>query len=123
METFLKLLTRGLLLRCPVCGKGHLFRAPFKMNEKCPHCGFVFEREVGYFSSSMAINLVISELLIAAFVIPLSLMVPLWQLFLWGAPVPILLPLLFFHHSRSLWMSMDHFLNPPQHSDWTPKNI
>jgi uncharacterized protein (DUF983 family) len=122
MGTFLKLFTRGLLLRCPVCGEGRLFRSPYKMNEKCPHCGFVFEREVGYFSSSMAINLVISELLIAAFTVPLALMMPLWQLFLWGAPVAILLPFIFYHHSRSLWMSMDHFLNPPQRSDWSPKN-
>lgn len=108
------LLMRGLLLRCTICGKGRLYRTFFKMYEKCPHCGFVFEREEGYFSSAMAINLVISELLIAAFTVPLAanITIPITQLLLWGAPAPFLLPVLFYHHSKSLWMSMDHWLNP-----------
>jgi hypothetical protein len=68
----------------------------------------------GYFSSAMAINLVISELLMTAFVIPLAAnqAIPILTILLWGAPLPILLPLLFFRHSRSLWMAMDHYLHP-----------
>jgi len=89
-----------------------LFRSPFRMYERCPHCGFVYEREEGYFSSAMAINLIISELLIAAFTVPLAATIPLTQLLIWGAPAPFLLPILFYHHSRGLWMSMDHLLNP-----------
>src|SRR6266567_1007324 len=95
---------RALLLRCPVCGQGKLFRAPFKMNEHCSNCGLIFEREVGYFSSSMASNLVVSELLIAAFVVPLAAnpAFPLTQLFIWGSPAPILLPIIFYPTFRSL---------------------
>jgi uncharacterized protein (DUF983 family) len=86
------------------------------MNKKCPNCGFVFEREEGYFTSSMAINLVISEVLVAAFVVPMSanLSIPLYVTFAIGAPLPFLLPLLFYHHSRSLFMSVDHYFNPVQ---------
>ena len=114
MGRFSELLLRGLLLRCPVCGQGKLFQRPFKMNERCPHCGLLFEREEGYYTSSMAINLVISEFLIAAFTVPLAAnpAIPLNLLFLWGAPFTVILPLLFFHHSRGLWLSMDHYLNP-----------
>src|SRR6266480_2824733 len=72
MSRFLTFLKRGLLLRCPVCGKGHIFHRPFRMYENCPVCNFRFEREEGYFSSSMAINLVISELIITAVVVPLA---------------------------------------------------
>jgi uncharacterized protein (DUF983 family) len=109
--TFLK---RGLLLRCPVCGQGHLFSGVFKMYEYCPVCDFHFEREEGYFSSAMAINLIISELAITAFAIPLAAnqAIPILTILLWGAPLPILLPLLLFRHSRSLWMAMDHYLHP-----------
>lgn len=116
MGRFFELLLRGLWLRCPVCGQGKLFQRPFKMNEHCPHCGFRFEREEGYYTSSMAINLVISEFLIAAFTVPLAAnpAVPLNLLFLWGAPSAVILPLLFFHHSRGLWLSMDHYLNPAE---------
>ena len=116
MTTFFQQLMRGLLLRCPVCGQGKLFNRPFKMHEKCPQCNFVYEREEGYFTSSMAVNLVISELLIAAFIVPLAAdtRIPLTPLLIFGAPFPILLPLIFFHHSRGIWMSMDHLLNPVQ---------
>ena len=109
--TFLK---RGLLLRCPVCGQGHLFKGVFKMNEYCPVCDFRFEREEGYFSSAMAINLIISELVITAFAIPLAAnqAIPILTILLWGAPLAILLPFLLFRHSRSLWMAMDHYLHP-----------
>ena len=33
------------------------------------------------------------------------------QLALW-VPFAIIFPLLFFHHSRSLWLVLDHFFNP-----------
>ena len=88
------LLMRGLLLRCPVCGQGRLFSSWFKMNRQCPVCGLTFEREEGYFSSAMAINLVISELIIAAVAIPLAanMSIPLITVLLIGLPLPFLLP-------------------------------
>jgi uncharacterized protein (DUF983 family) len=114
MTSFLELLLRGILLRCPVCGQGKLFRRPFKMYERCPVCGLVYEREVGYFTAPMAINLIFSELLIAIVTVPLAANpnISLTQLFLWGAPLPFLLPLLFYHHSRGLWMCIDYYFHP-----------
>ena len=114
MPGFLTFLKRGLLLRCPVCGHGRLFCGIFKMYENCPVCHFHYEREEGYFSSAMAINLIISELLVTAFAIPLAAnqAIPIVSILVWGAPLPILLPLLLFRHSRSIWMAMDHYLHP-----------
>ncbi len=89
------------------------------MYEQCPVCHFTYEREEGYFSSAMAINLVVSELIVAAAVVPFSIAagmnpsIPFVPLLLLGSPLPVILPLLFFRHSRGLWMSMDHYLNPP----------
>ena len=34
------------------------------------------------------------------------------QLWLW-VPFAVIFPLIFFHHSRSLWLALDHFFNPP----------
>ena len=115
------LLGRGLRLRCPVCGKGKLFKRFFTMYEKCPICNFTFEREEGYFTGAMAINLVISELLVTAAVLPFSVMaglnpsIPFYPILLAGLPLPIVLPLIFFRHSRALWMSTDHWWNPPNY--------
>ncbi len=114
MNTFTTLLARGLLLRCPVCGRGKLFSGLLKMNQQCPYCHFTFEREEGYFTSSMAINLVVSELLVTAFALPLAAnqSVPIVPVLLIGAPLALLLPVLFFPHSRSLWLAIDHYLHP-----------
>lgn len=119
MERGWILLKRGLLLRCPVCGKGKLFRSLFSMYDRCPVCHFVYEREEGYFSSAMAINLIITELLVAAIVIPLGVVAgttpnfPVIPVLIMGGLLAVLLPLLFYRHSRGLWMSFDHWLNPP----------
>ncbi len=111
---FLTMLERGFLLHCPVCGQGKLFRGFFKMNERCPICGLVYEREVGYFSSAMAINLIVSELLITAIVLPLAWnqQIPLLPILLWSSPLPFLLPILLYRHSRSFWLSFNHYFHP-----------
>lgn len=119
MKRFLTLLLRGLLLRCPVCGQGKLFRGPYKMNETCPVCHFKFEREEGYFSSAMAINLIVSEFIAAGVVLPLAAnpSIPVLPVLLIGSPLVIFLPFIFFHHSRGLFLCSDHFFNPTSGTD------
>ncbi len=111
---FMLLLRRGLRQRCPVCGRGKIFAGFFKTYEKCPVCGFEFEREPGYYTGAMAINLVVSELLIAIVAVPLaaSQAVPVSTLIILGVTLPILLPVLFYRPTKSLWMSFDHFIHP-----------
>ncbi len=113
-EYALLLLRRGLRQRCPVCGKGKIFKGWFKTYERCPECGFVYEREPGYYTGAMAVNLVVSELLIAAIAVPLaaSQNVSLTILIALGLTLPFLFPLLFYRPTKSLWMAFDHFLHP-----------
>lgn len=110
-------LIRGLLLRCPNCGKGKLFRSFFKMYEKCAVCGWRFEREEGYWTGAIAVNLVVTELLIALVAVPLATMLalnnePITLLLIIGLPLPFVLPFLFFRHAKSLWMSIDFMVHP-----------
>ena len=113
-EYALLLLRRGLRQRCPVCGRGKVFSGWFKTYERCPVCNFAFEREPGYYTGAMAINLVVSELLIAAIAIPLAVSqsVSIVILIALGVTLPFLLPLLFYRPTKCLWMSLDHFLHP-----------
>ncbi len=107
------LLGRALRLRCPVCGQGRIFRSGLGMYERCPRCGWRYEREEGYFTGATAINLVVSELVVAAAVIPLAIaQAPLALVIPLGVTVPVLLPILGFRHSRSLWMALDLMLHP-----------
>jgi len=88
----LLLLRRGLRQRCPVCGRGKIFSGWFKTYERCPYCNFAYEREPGYYTGAMAVNLVVSELLIAAIAIPLaaSQSVSLMVLIALGLTLPFL---------------------------------
>jgi len=113
------LLKRGLRQRCPVCGRGKIFSGWIKTYERCSVCNFAFEREPGYYSGAMAINLVVSELLIAAIAVPLaaSQSVSVTILIALGVTLPFLLPVLFYRPTKSLWMSVDHFFHPVNSED------
>lgn len=40
-------LINGLRRRCPRCGEGELFRRWLEVNERCAHCGLVFQPDYG----------------------------------------------------------------------------
>jgi uncharacterized protein (DUF983 family) len=113
-RSLLVLLGRGLRLRCPVCGKGKIFSGFFKTYERCPVCHFIYEREPGYYTGAIAVNLVVTELLIAIIAVPLaaSQAVPLSVMIILGATLPVLLPLLFYRPAKGLWMGLDHYIHP-----------
>lgn len=117
MKRAAKMLGRALRLRCPLCGKGALFASWFKMRESCPGCGFMVEREEGYYTGAMAVNLVVAELLfVAGFVGSVILTWPAvpWNLMYGWIAVGIIGPLLFFPFSRTLWLAGELYLHPPE---------
>ena len=120
MKRFWVTLKRALLLRCPRCGKGKIFRRWYTAYENCSVCHLVFEREEGFYTGAVAINLVVSELLITAFAVPFSIWaalnpgVPFIPLIIALSPLPVLLPFLFFRHTKSLWIGMAYLLDPPR---------
>lgn len=110
----LLLFFRGLRQRCPVCGKGKIFRGVFKTYEHCPVCSFVYEREPGYYTGAMALNLVVTELVIVIVAVPVAasqaFSIPVMALI--GGLLCVGLPLLCYRPSKSLWMSLDHVIHP-----------
>lgn len=113
LGTFGLLLWRGLLLRCPRCGVGKLYRRGYQMYDSCGSCGWVFEREEGYWTGAIAVNLVVTELLIFFAIFPLLIFqAPLVVSIVVGLGLAVLTPFLFYWHSKSLWMAMDFMLHP-----------
>lgn len=117
MSEFFRLLWSGLFLRCPYCGKGKLFRRYYAMYEQCPVCGWRYEREEGYWTGAIALNLVVTELLIAIVTVPVVIWLAVsglsvWPLVIIGVPMCFILPLLFFRHAKSFWMSIDFMIHP-----------
>jgi uncharacterized protein (DUF983 family) len=110
----LPMLGHGLRLKCPRCGVGPLYAGVFRMHSTCPHCRLVFEREQGYFIGAIYINYAATVLIAMPGFFLLSIFTNLTihqQLAIWVS-FAIIFPLLFFHHSRSLWLVLDHIFNP-----------
>jgi uncharacterized protein (DUF983 family) len=112
-----KLLKRGLLLRCPYCGQGHIIKYPFWIKDCCPRCGYRFEPEPGYLVGGYAINLVGVEIVAVAIIVIILLRtnLSLYQQEAIGIGFAILLPILFFPWSRTLWMAFDLTLQGDAH--------
>jgi uncharacterized protein (DUF983 family) len=110
----LQLVDNGLRLKCPRCGVGALYEKPFRMYPDCPHCGLKFEKEQGYFVGAIYVNYAATVLLAVPgfFVLDAFTNITITQQLSIWIPFSIIFPLLFFHHSRSLWLALDHLLNP-----------
>jgi uncharacterized protein (DUF983 family) len=110
----LHMLGNGLRLKCPRCGVGSLYFKPFRMHSDCTDCGLKFEREQGYFVGAIYVNYAATVMIAVPgfFILDAYANIDInRQLALW-IPFAVIFPILFFHHSRSLWLVLDHLLNP-----------
>jgi uncharacterized protein (DUF983 family) len=112
---FLKSVWDAARRRCPRCRKGRIFQGLFKMNDPCPVCGLVFQREEGYFLGSMYISYALSVfLLVPCFVLTY------WLLDGWNRNAILLLVLvpylpmtpLVYSYSRVVWIYIDRWVCP-----------
>jgi uncharacterized protein (DUF983 family) len=101
--------------RCPRCLEGRAFRGLLAMNDACPACGLVFEREPGYFVGAMYVSYAMA---IPAYLLAVLLLRVLFRrlsdLVVLAAGVPIVClgsPLL-FRYSRVIWMHFDRTFDP-----------
>lgn len=107
----LRVALRCLRLRCPVCGDSLIIRSPFKIRHHCPKCGALYQREDGFFVGALTINVITTELIILVLYFASMLLVSDFQLMLAILfAVGLLFPLLFYHHSWSIWLSLDHLV-------------
>jgi uncharacterized protein (DUF983 family) len=100
---------------CPNCHKGKIFerkggflqlKLP-KMNKKCSNCGYVFEKEPGYFYGAMYVSymLTVGEAIGLYFVLSyIFQLVNNFQIFLIIAVVMIGLSFFNMRLSRTIWM-------------------
>lgn len=117
------LLRRGFAKQCPRCGGGHVFDSWFRMKERCPTCGYLFEREPGFFIGSYFINFAIAE----GFLFVLAMGFVWWKSanadagVLWpavaGVIIAIVAPLVFYPYSRTIWSAFDLMMIPLEVSE------
>ena len=111
-QSIVTVLLRALRLRCPVCGAASIARTPFRINHHCPKCSALFKREEGFFVGAILANVLTTEAvillisLISLSVLGVSYEKVLVALFVVG----LLFPVVFYHHSWSLWLSFDYLI-------------
>jgi uncharacterized protein (DUF983 family) len=109
-----RMLWWGLTKRCPRCGSGHLFRRWFEIVDRCPRCGLHFEREEGYWTGALAINIGLTAAVFAvAFAVALALTipeVPVWPILAVLVPLMIIVPIVYYPFSKTVWMAVDRAL-------------
>jgi uncharacterized protein (DUF983 family) len=116
-----RMLLRGLRKRCANCGAGGLFERYFRMVERCPRCGYRFERQDGFALGAMAVNIVVAEGLFFVFLIgslvatwpdpPVGLLVGA------GIALNLVVPVVFYPWSKTVWAAVDLAMRPLDEAD------
>lgn len=117
---------RGVRLHCPLCNGRHAwFSGWFKQEKACRTCGFKWERgNVGFETGSMTINIIITFGLIAATVLTVTLAtvpdIPVTPLMVALAAVGLLVPILIFPITHTIWSACDLTMNRLDPGEYTP---
>lgn len=109
------MIRRALKLRCPLCGARGIWRAFGQLVDRCPGCGYVFQREEGYWTGGLIINLAAAMaaligILVAGWV-RYGATLPVWVT-LSAAAMMVVLPIVGYPWSKTLWMVVDFKINP-----------
>jgi uncharacterized protein (DUF983 family) len=106
-------LRAALALRCPRCLRGRVWRSFMTMNERCPECGLVFEREPGYFTGAMVVSYMMAVPTFGLIVIAL-----LWRgidtvvALVGGGAFYLFLAPFILRYSRVIWLHFDWIVDP-----------
>lgn len=112
-----RILWRGIRIRCPHCGRGGILDGWFKLKHRCPGCGLVLDRgESDYFLGAYLVNLVAVELILTAIMVIIGIAtapdVP-WTLLTWGGVVfALVLAIGCYPLTKVLWLAFDVILRP-----------
>ena len=123
--THVRMLLRGLARRCPLCGHGHLFRLWFSLADRCPGCHLRFERIEGHWLGALGLNTIVSfSALFVVVVAGLVLSHPDYEmapLLIAAVGTAILVPLVFFPSSKTMWTAIDLCMRPVEPGEATPR--
>ncbi len=124
-----RLLWRGLLRRCPLCGSGGCFETWFRIGDRCPRCNFPLRREEGHWLGALGMNTIVTlGLLSLTMAVGFALT---WEerralpIFVASFVVAGATPILFFGSSQTLWSAIDLAMRPLEPDDevdprWIP---
>jgi uncharacterized protein (DUF983 family) len=106
---------------CPRCGQGGIFDSYYQLAGSCPRCGHHFEREEGYWVSAIIVNTAVTEAIFGVlFVAGIFATAPDVQwlpLLVIGVAANLVVPVLFFPLSKTIWVAIDLYFHPPEETE------
>lgn len=101
-----------LKLRCPACGRARIFDRLFHVKDRCDSCRVMFKREEGFFVGAILIAVVSTELVILlAYLGSLPIIDSHYEVVIGILfSLALLFPVAFYHHSWSIWLTFDQFV-------------
>lgn len=112
MTNLLVAMWDGLLLTCPACRRGRIYRSFTQMNHRCPSCQVIFEREEGDFLGAMVVAYSLVAVLICigvgitAFLTDLSFTT---QALIWSVFTVVFLAV-GYRNMKGLWLGILHVM-------------
>jgi uncharacterized protein (DUF983 family) len=92
-----------------------MFRGSFTMNDPCPACGLLFQREEGYFLGAMYVSYLLGMGLLGVLFFVADALLPGWSPILVGlAALVLYVPLtpVVFRYSRIIWIYFERYVCP-----------
>ena len=113
----MRLVARALRRRCPNCGGRGIFKGWWALRDRCPTCNHLYAREDGYWVMAIIINTAVTEAIFGIlFVGGLILTAPDFPwvpLLAIGVGANLIVPVLFYPFSKTLWVAADLYMHPP----------
>ena len=103
---------RGITHGCPRCGCRKTHTKYFSPRTTCPQCSLKFEKEQGYWTGALAINMIITGGIVAlGLVVGLTATapdIPVIPLMATLLPMAIFFPIIFYPFTHTIWMAIDY---------------
>lgn len=110
---------RGARRRCGRCGAKHIFRTYFQLHERCPRCGYRFEREEGFFTGVYLINYAVTAVLLVLLIFGFLIWsaahggdASIWPWLGAGALIAVVAPVVVYPYAKSTWAAVDLAARP-----------
>ncbi len=120
--SFSRKLGRAMILRCPWCGSWRTFRKGwFTRVPRCRTCGIRWRREVGFELGAVTINTIVTFGALTLFMVVGFVMtvpdVPVLPFVVGLMAVGILMPILIYPFTYTIWLAIDLSVHPPDDAE------
>jgi uncharacterized protein (DUF983 family) len=110
-------LWRGVRKRCARCGASGIFESHFRLRERCPQCGYRFERESGFWMGVYLVNYAVAAVVLVALILGAMFWAgdgsyPVVPVLVASLVVSVVMPLVLYPNAKSTWAAIDLTLRP-----------